>query len=213
MGKTTRSIPARLGAIAVEALDGLAMFAAAGVGGWVVFYVPDTPTPEIAVSAGVFGLAFALGVHEALDSFMSSLRALTRTSPSPSAPSGGPHTQEQEEGLPTNAEELMDRLSEAARAGAAREAARYSGKVDPAGSLLDKPRLWVGVDGTSAVFPLVDGAYLLYRQVEGKNFPTHEYAFVTEAEDEPVRVTSLEQVRDLVQQHITCEQEEKPVAV
>ncbi|MCC9708204.1 hypothetical protein E4N62_24865 [Streptomyces sp. MNU76] len=219
MGKTMRTTAA----IALAGFENVVMLAAAGTGGVLGYNAPalltdagvdgwpgSTTSTWAAFSAGLIAIAFAFGVSELLDSFMSPLRALTRTSTSPAYGLG---TQETDEDLPTDAEDLIDRLTEAARAGGAHDAAMYSGRVDPAGNLLHKAKLWVGIDGTSALFPLTDGAYVHYRKNEDGKFATHEYAFVvTGAEDEPVPVTSMDQVRDLLERHLNHEVKDEPVS-
>jgi hypothetical protein len=209
MSKITRTGAARGGVIAVEGLEFILLAAVAGVGGWVAFNAPGLPPAWAGVSAGVFGLGLAAGVNDLLDSFMASLRA--RTSPSPAAE---PSMEEPDEALPSHPQDVMDLLAEAAQAGAAHEAAIYSLKVDPAGALLDKRGLWVGVDGSSALFRLADGAYVYYEKDESGSHPAHLYSFATpETGNEPVPVTSLEQVRDLLEQHVTRELKDEPVAV
>ncbi|MGX1266937.1 hypothetical protein [Streptomyces phaeoluteigriseus] len=219
MGKTMRTTAA----IALAGFENVVMLAAAGAGGVLGYNAPalltaagvdgwpgSTTSTWAGFSAGLIAVAFAFGVSELLDSFMAPLRALTRTSPSPAY---GLATQETDEDLPTDAEGLIDRLTEAARAGGAHEAALYSGRVDPAGKLLDKSKLWVGIDGTSALFPLTDGAYVQYRKNEDGKFATHEYAFVVPGtEDEPVPVTSMDQVRDLLVRQVNHQVEEEPVS-
>ncbi|TLS45721.1 hypothetical protein FE633_13215 [Streptomyces montanus] len=208
MAKTKRAIAA----IAVEGLDVVLLFTAAGLGGLVGSYLPGLPSAVSGALTGAFGLALAFGAMELLDSFMGSLRALTRIPPSPSSSAYGLNTKEKEEDLPSNTEDLIDRLSEAARDGAAHQAALFSGKVDPAANLLNNRKLWVGIDGTSALFSLADGAYLHYWKNNGGDFPTHEYTFVlTDTEDEPVPVTSMTQVRDLLEQQVNRQPEVEPV--
>ncbi|MEH0557464.1 hypothetical protein [Streptomyces sp. B21-101] len=219
MGKTMRTTAA----IALAGFENAVMLAAAGTGGLLGYKAPalltdagvdgwpgsTTPT-WAAFSAGLIGLALAFGVSELLDSTMSSLRALTRTS---TPPAYELDTQETDKDLPTNAEDLIDRLTEAAQAGGAHQAAMYSGKVDPAGNLLHKSKLWLGIDGTSALFPLTDGAYVHYLKNEDGNFAVHEYTFVVPGtEAEPVPVTSMDQVCDLLEQHVDHEVEEEPVS-
>ncbi|WP_331732389.1 hypothetical protein [Streptomyces sp. NBC_00989] len=220
MGKTMRAIAA----IAVSGFEIVVVLTAAGTGGVLGYNAParlaaagfdgwpgNTTSISAPFYAGLIGLALALGVGELLNSVMPPLRALARTSPSLAY---GPGTQQQtDEELPTGAEDLIDRLTDAARAGCAHEAALHSGKVDPAGNLLDQVKLWVSIDGTSAQFPLADGAYVQYRKNEDGKFATHEYTFVVpENEDEPVPVTSMGQVRDLMKQHLDREVEDEPVS-
>ncbi|MGW0730829.1 hypothetical protein [Streptomyces mirabilis] len=211
MRRTMRTIAARPGVIAVAGLEFVVLLAVAGIGGWLGYNMPgSTPTWAAAAFAGIVGLVLAFGASKLLDSVMSALRALTRTSPSPAHESD---TQATEEDLPSNAKALIDRLAEAARAGAAHEAALFCGKVDPAYNLLHKAERWVGIDGTSALFPLTDGAYLHYRKNDGGDRTIHEYTFVVqENENEPVPVTSMEQVRDLLEQHVNRELEEDQVS-
>ncbi|MGP3950957.1 hypothetical protein [Streptomyces sp. 7N604] len=200
-----------IGAIAVAGLECVILAAAAAIGGWTGANAPGVPTGWAGALGGILGLGLAAGVMQLLDSFRASLRALTRT---PSSAASERNVEELEETLPSNTQDVMDLLTEAAQAGAAHEAAWYSGKIDPAHGLLDKSKLWVGIDGTNAMFPLADGAYLHYRKSEGKHFPTHEYSFVAPATGaEPVPVTSMGQVRDLLEKHVTRELEDKPVAV
>ena len=180
------------------------LLTAAGVDGW-----PGTTTSTwAAFDAGLIAIAFAFGVSELLDSFVSPLRALTRTSTSPAYGLGAQAT---DGDLPIDAEDLIDRLTEAARAGGAHEAAMYSGKIDPAGTLLHEAKLWVGIDGTSAQFPLIEGAYLHYRKDQDGRFAAHEYTFVV-PDIEPVPVTSMGQVRDLLEQHLNREVKDEPVS-
>ncbi|WP_086797012.1 hypothetical protein [Streptomyces caniscabiei] len=210
MSKITRTGAARGGAIAVEGLEFILLAAVAGVGGWVAFHAPGLPPAWAGVAAGVFGLGLAAGVNDLLDSFMASLRARIRTSPSPAAPS---EQSAEESTLPSNTDEVLELLTEAAAAGAAHQAAMYAGKVDPAHALLHKTELWVGVDGTSAMFRLAEGAYVFYEKDESRTHPTHLYSFIVpETGNEPVPVTSLEQVRDLLEQHIARELKDEPVA-
>ncbi|WP_128380335.1 hypothetical protein [Streptomyces cavernae] len=210
MSKITRTGAARGGAVAVEGLEFILLAAVAGVGGWVAFNAPGLPPAWAGVSAGVFGLGLAAGVNDLLDSFMASLRA--RTSPSPATPASEQSAEEPT--LPSNTDDVLELLTEAAAAGAAYQAAMYSGKVDPAHALLHKTELWVGVDGTSALFRLADGAYVYYEKDESGSHPAHLYSFATpETGHEPVPVTSLEQVRDLLEQHVTRELKGEPVAV
>ncbi|MFF0094624.1 hypothetical protein ACFYSF_32360 [Streptomyces canus] len=219
MGKTMRTTAA----IAMAGFENLVMLAAAGTGGVLGYNAPallttagvdgwpgSTTSAWAAFCAGLTAIALAFGVSEILDDFMSRLRALTRTSTSPTSKVDTGMTDEE---LPTGAEDLMDRLVEAARAGGAHEAAVYSGNVDPARHLLHNTKLWVGIDGTSALFPLTDGAYVHYSKNEDGNFPIHEYTFVVpETEDEPVPVTSMDQVHVLLKQHLNREVEGEPVS-
>jgi hypothetical protein len=211
MSKITRTGTARGGASAVEGLEFILLAAVAGVGGWVAFNAPGIPPAWAGVAAGVFGLGLAAGVNDLLDSFVASLRARTRTSPSPAAP--GSEQSAEEATLPSNTDDVLELLTEAAAAGAAHQAAMYAGKLDPAHVLLDKTDLWVGVDGTSAMFRLAEGAYVYYEKDESGTHPAHLYSFIVpETGNEPVPVTSLEQVRDLLEQHITRELKDEPVA-
>lgn len=213
MRTTMRTIATRAGAFVVESLEFIVMAAAAGLGGWVAYRAPGLPPAWAGASAGAFGLGLAVGVSELLDPVIAALRALTRTSTSPAALPYGLHP-EKKEGLPGSTEDLMDRLAEAARSGAAHDAALFSGRVDPAGNLLDQSTLWTGIDGTSAQFPLADGAYLHYRKNDEGNFTVHEYTFVAPStQDEPVPVTAMDQVRDLLEQHVNRQPEEEPVSV
>lgn len=201
---------ARPGVVAVEGLSVVTMLVGAAAGGWLVYQVPGMHSSATAATAGVFGLFLALGVQDFLESFLGSLRALTRT---PSSPADELTTEEKKE-LPSNADDVLELLAEAARSGAAHQAAVYSGKVDPAQTLLDKPELWIGVDGTTALFRLADGAYVYYEVDESGKYPKHEYSFVApETGDAPVPVTSMEQVRDLMAQYVSREREDASAAV
>lgn len=199
-----------MGAITVAGLE-LVILAAACAGGWLGSNAPGVPSGWAGALGGGLALGLAAGVKQLLNSFKASLHELTRTSYSPAAERG---MEEPDEALPSHPQDVMDLLAEAAQAGAAHEAAFYSLKVDPAGALLDKRGLWVGVDGTSALFRLADGAYVYYeKDVSGKH-PRHEYSFVApETGNEPVPVTSMEQVRDLLEQHLARDLEDEPVAV
>jgi hypothetical protein len=211
MSKLTRTGAARGGVIAVEGLEFILLAVVAGVGGWVGFNAPGLSPAWAGVSAGVFGLGLAAGVNDLLDSFMASLRARTRTSPSPAMPTSEQSTEKAT--LPGDTDDVLDLLTEAAEAGAAHQAAMYSGKIDPARALLNQTELWVGVNGTSAMFRLADGAYVYYEKDESEGHPTHLYSFIIpETGNEPVPVTSLEQVRDLLEQHVTREMKDEPVA-
>lgn len=214
MSRTQQALAAaatRTGAIAAVSLEFVILAAAACTGGWAGSNAPGVPSGWAGALAGGLGLGLAVAAMQMLDSFRASLRALTRTSSSP-APER--NVDEPEEALPSNTQDVLDLLDEAARAGAAHEAALYSGKIDPAHTLLERTKLWMGVDGTSAMFRLAEGAYVYYEKVEGGKHPAHEYSFIAPATgDEPVPVTSLEQVRDLLKQHLARELKDGPVAV
>ncbi|MDW8478433.1 hypothetical protein R3L02_42570 [Streptomyces scabiei] len=211
MSKITRPGAASGGAIAVEGLEFILLAVVAGIGGWIGSTTPGLSPAWAGVSAGIFGLGLAAGANDILASFMASLRARTRTSPSPAAPAS--EQSEEKTTLPSNTDDVLELLTEAAAAGAAHQAAMYSGKLDPAHALLDRTELWVGVDGTSALFRLADGAYVYYEKDESGSHPSHLYSFVVpETGNEPVPVTSLEQVRDLLEQHATRELKDEPVA-
>ncbi|GHE34137.1 hypothetical protein [Streptomyces capitiformicae] len=205
------AIATPMGAIAVAGLELVILAAAACTGGWVGSNAPGVPSGWAGALGGGLGLGLAAGVMQLLSTFKASLRELTRTSYSPAAERS---MEEPAESLPSHPEDVMDLLTDAAQAGAAHEAAFYSGKVDPAGALLGKRGLWVGVDGTSAMFHLADGAYVYYEKDDSGKHPRHEYSFVAPAtRTEPVPVTSMEQVRDLLEQHVTRELKDEPVAV
>ncbi|MGP4089383.1 hypothetical protein [Streptomyces sp. KR55] len=175
-------------------------------------YVPGLPSAVSSALTGAFGLALAFGVMELLDSFIGLTPCAHAHPVPPSSSAYGLNMEETEEDLPSSTEDLIDRLSEAALDGAAHQAALLSGKVDPAHNLLNNRKLWVGIDGTSALFPLAEGPHLHYRKNDGEGFATHDYTFVvTDTEDEPVPVTSMAQVRDLLEQHVNRQPEVEPV--
>ncbi|MET7693908.1 hypothetical protein ABZT06_39085 [Streptomyces sp. NPDC005483] len=202
---------AHIGAIAVAGLEFVLLAAAACTGGWVGSNAPGVPSGWAGALGGGLGLGLAAGVMQILDSFRASVRALTRAK---SSTASERNLEEPEDALPSNTQDVIDLLTEGARAGAANQAAFYSGKVDPAHALLDNENLWMGVDGTSAMFRLADGAYVYYEKDESGKHPIHQYSFVAPATGAvPVPVTSLEQVRDLLEQHVSRELKDTPVAV
>ncbi|MCQ8833771.1 hypothetical protein [Streptomyces malaysiensis] len=213
MSRTKQALAAAatpIGAIAVAGLEVVIPAAAACTGGWVGSNAPGLPSGWAGALGGALGLGLAAGVMQLLNSFKASLRALNRTSNSPATELS---LEEPEEALPSHPQDVMDLLTQAAQAGAAHEAAFHSRKVDPAGALLDKKELWVGVDGTSAMFHLADGAYVYYEKDDSGKHPRHEYSFVAPAtRTESVPVTSMDQVRDLLEQHVTRELKDEPVA-
>ncbi len=209
--QAAEAVATPMGAITVAGLELVILVVAACTGGWVGSNAPGVPSGWAGALGGGLGLGLAAGVMQLFNSFKASLRELTRTSYSPADERS---MEDPEEALPSHPQDVMDLLDEAAQAGAVYEAALYSGKVDPAGALLDKRGLWMGVDGTSALFRLADGAYVYYEKDESGKHPAHAYSFVVpETGNEPVPVTSMEQVRDLLEQHLARELKDEPVAV
>jgi hypothetical protein len=116
------------GAVAVAALEPFILTAVACTGGWVGSNAPGVPSGWAGALGGVLGLGLAAGVMQLLNWLKTSLRERTRTSYSPAAERS---MGEPKEALPSHPHDVMDFLADAAQAGAAYEAAFYSGKVDP----------------------------------------------------------------------------------
>ncbi|MEU9413572.1 hypothetical protein AB0E08_48880 [Streptomyces sp. NPDC048281] len=196
---------ARFGAVAVEGLDAVIGLTAAGLGGWAGTNIPGPPAMWSGMIAGVLGLALALGVMELIDSFLTSLRALTRTTPSPAISTYSAEVMSA--ALPNNPtpEELAERLAEAARADVVHEAADQSWRIDHARTLLNNPKRWVGFEDNTALFSLVDSAYVRYTADDG----TPVYAFVAPVTGgEPIPLKTMAQLLELTQQYLKDESEE-----
>ncbi len=195
----------RRSAVAVEGIDAVIGLTAADLGGWAGTNIPGLPAVWSGALAGVLGLALAFGVMELFDSFLSSLRALTRTTP-PAATSTY-SAKDMSEALPNNPtpQELAERLAEAARADVAHEAAGQSWRIDHARTLLNNPKRWVGFEDNTALFPIIDSAYVRYTTDNG----TPVYEFVAPVTGgEPIPLKTMAQLLELTQQYLKDESEE-----
>ncbi|MEU0031721.1 hypothetical protein [Streptomyces sp. NPDC006335] len=199
---------AYIGAITVTGLEFVIVAAAACTGGWVGATAPGVPTAWAGALAGCLGLGLAVAGMQMIDSFRASVRAFARASSS--APMHVPDAPKDAEGsLPSTPEGIIERLNQAARADAAKQAAQNSYGLDHARDLLHNADQWIGFEDNTAWFPLADGAYVQYSNKDDAGFTVHTYTFVVpEADAEPVTLTSMAQLRDLVKQHVNREPQE-----
>jgi hypothetical protein len=112
-----------------------------------------------------------------------------------------------ETALPDSPEDAVARVAEAACADAASHAAADSYRIDHGRVLLYKADRWQGFEDGTARFYLAPGAQLRYWRdtKDGGAYPRVEYTFVSSDADDPIEITSMRQLRELLEVHANPE--------
>ncbi|MGK3110585.1 hypothetical protein [Streptomyces sp. WAC05858] len=211
MAKTVRQIARELGSAAVESISTVTTLAAAGIGGWIGYdAAPDTWDGWQAVVAGIGGIAMALAADELVEPVMRPLRRLTNphsTNLTTPPTSSGATSDGGDRTPPMSVRDGIDRVAEAACADAASHAAIDACRIDRGAVLLTERDRWQGYSDGTASFYLAPGAHLHYWRdtKDSDHYPRAEYTFVNSADDTPIEVTAMRQLRELLETHANHE--------
>ncbi|MFI1035974.1 hypothetical protein [Streptomyces sp. NPDC020951] len=170
-----------------NSLTTLFTLTAAAAGGWIAIAATvGTDTMWRAAAAGIGGLVAGAGADSQIRPL---LHALNDTAPT--------HDGADTPTVPSRRADVLDRLTDAICADAAQRAAIDSWILDRGSELPGSAVEWEGEKDGTARYELAFDAYVLYQPGP---VPETAFRFVAPDSDEPIVLTSLLQLQELLQQ-------------
>ncbi|WP_075694104.1 hypothetical protein [Streptomyces acidiscabies] len=207
MNRAVRRAAITVADAATEGLDMVTVVIGGAIGAWAGYtYSPDTWSGDWRLAlAGAVAVVAAVAVNSLADLFLTPLRRLltkarstrpqttTRTAPA----------------APTTLDEGLAQVTAATEDDAANRAASAAWRIDQGENFLRDEDRWRGYEDGEASFFLAPGVWLHYRSDKDKyGHSEHHFTLLTGDGDEPVAITSIDQIRH----HLTARAAGLPAA-
>ncbi|MFJ2847034.1 hypothetical protein ACIPD2_36150 [Streptomyces griseofuscus] len=208
MNRAVRHATLTVADAATEGLDMVTVVIGGAIGAWAGYtYSPDTWSGDWRLAAaGGIAVVAAVAVNSLAELFLTPLRRLLTKARSTAQPTTTTRTRT----APATLSDGLAQVVSATEDDAASRAASAAWRLDKGDNFLRNEDRWRGYEDGEASFYLAPGVWLHHCTAKGKCGDTEpRYTLLTGDGDQPVVITSMEQIR----QHLTARAAGLPVSV